>query len=41
MAGVLGSIGTLLAWVVIIMMQVQMASLKKRIEELEDGHKKW
>ena len=39
MAGVLGSIGALLAWVVIIMMQVQMAALKKRVEKLEEGHK--
>ena len=34
---ILGSIGALLAWVVIILMQVQMAGMRKRIEKLEQG----
>lgn len=39
MSGVIGSIAALLAWVVIIMMQVQMAELKKRVQKLEEGHR--
>ena len=39
MAGLLGSIGAMLAWVVIIMMQVQMAEMKRRISKLEDDSK--
>ena len=37
MAGILGSIGALLAWVVIIMLQVQVAALRKRVEKLENA----
>ena len=38
---ILTSIGLLLAWFVIISMQMQMAGMRKRIEELEkDGKTK-
>ena len=37
MAGILGSIGLMLAWIVIILMQAQMAQMKTRIDKLEEN----
>jgi len=39
MAGILGSIGLMLAWIVIFLMQAQMAQMKKRIEKLEENNR--
>ena len=39
MAGILGSIGLMLAWIVILLLQAQMAQMRKRIDKLEANNR--